>query len=123
MADEVGVKIEGLSRLRKDLDALGDGGILGDAMREVEDIVVDAATVLAPRRTGRLANRTKGTSSKFRARVSNSLIYAAPIHWGWRRRGIEAQPYMSQAAEVTEPIWFGVIQDAVQQSLDRVRGA
>jgi hypothetical protein len=120
---EVGVRVEGLARLRRDLDTLGRGGLIGDAMREVEDVVTDAASVLAPVRTGRMRNRTRGSSSKYRATVRAAVVYAPPIHWGWPSRGIEAQPWLSQAAEATEPLWSGIVQEAVQDALDAVRGA
>lgn len=126
MTDGVGVRIEGLSRLRRDLKDLEDNdgvALLGDTMRRVEDIVIDAAFVRVPRRTGRLSASTVGSSSKVRARVTATAIYAGPIHWGWASRGIDAQPWLSEAATESEPVWAPVVAQGIQDVLDRVEGA
>lgn len=106
------VRIDGLRRLRRDLRQL-EGGLadLKDANARAGQVVVQAATAKAPRRpgSGRLAG--SGRASRAAGRVSvlwggARVPYAGPIHWGWPARGIEAQPFVAEAAQETEPKWL-----------------
>ena len=51
-----------------------------------------------------------------------SLPYAGPIHWGWPARRIEAQPFIADAAQATEPIWIPAYEADVQAAVDLVNG-
>jgi hypothetical protein len=46
-----------------------------------------------------------------------------PIHWGWPRRGIAAQPWLSEAATSTEDRWQGVYLAEVEKILQQIEGA
>ena len=106
------IRVDGLRRLRRDLRQL-EGGLsdLKDANARAGQVVVQAATVKAPRRpgSGRLAG--SGRPSRAAGRVSilwggARVPYAGPIHWGWPARGIEAQPFVVEAAQETQPQWL-----------------
>ena len=95
--------------------------------RAAASVVVGAARGPAPRRTGRLAAsvRTAGTTPT-RAVISAgraSVPYAAPIHWGWPARDIPAQPWLSLAAQATEPRWITEYYDHMESLIASVRGA
>ena len=53
--------------------------------------------------------------------VSSRLVYAPIIHWGGYH-GIQSNPFVTEAAESTEPRWVGMYQDDVQQVIDRNMG-
>lgn len=61
--------------------------------------VAARARNLAPSRTGALkasiaaARTVKGT----RVQTRKSLVYAAPIHWGWAKRSIKPNVFMLKA--------------------------
>jgi len=51
-----------------------------------------------------------------------SLRYAGPVHFGWPEHHIEAQPFITEAAQRTEPAWTHIYEDAVESVLDTIRG-
>lgn len=127
MAKGAQVRVEGLSRLRRTLRKAGhDLEDLKDVNAAVAAIVVQAAGAYAPRRTGALAASPRPSRAKARARVlagGARVPYAGPIHWGWPARNIQAQPWLSQAAQATEPQWTGTYRQGVEDVLSKVKGA
>ena len=125
MADTDGfmqVEVRGARDLTR---AMCDAGVdlkdLNQANQRVAEIVLSAAN--PPRRTGRLASSGRAGRARSRARVTYSAPYAAPIHWGWPRRHIEANPWLSRAAQVSEPVWQAAYLAAVNQIVDQVEEA
>lgn len=120
MAYQAGVSVSGLARLRRDLRRAGqDMAELKAANAAAAQLVAAEAERRAPRRTGRLAASVRGNNSASRASVSAgraSLPYAGPIHWGWPARGIEANPFVVDAAQATESQWL----PAYETDLERV---
>lgn len=120
------LEVDGLRRLRRDLRRLGDDlSDLTDANALVAAIVTAEAAARAPKRTGRLAATVRGNRAKTRAsvRVGYARVpYAGPIHWGWPRRGIEAQPFVSQAAQATEHVWGPAYARAIDQAAAKIAG-
>lgn len=102
-----------------------DLGELKEAHQAAGSIAGRRAQATAPRRSGRLAQNTRwgasNTSATIRAGGAR-LRYAGPIHWGWPRRNITAQPYITEAAEATEPQWTAEYQAAVERILKRIEG-
>lgn len=121
------VRVEGLNTLVRTLNRAGeDVSELKDAHQRVAQIVADAASSRAPRRTGALSSSVRGARQVRRARVSVGgarVPYAAPIHWGWPARGIAANPFVSEAAQDTEARWTAQYREDVQNALDKVKGA
>src|SRR4051812_32251978 len=127
MAEGVEVKVDGLRRLQRELKAAGESlDDLKDANAKAGRIVADEAGRRAPRgATGRLAGSGRASRAAGRAQVvfgSAAVPYAGPIHWGWPARGIEAQPFATEAAEGTRGEWLDVYLDELQQIADNVGG-
>lgn len=126
MAKE-GMTVEGAARLRQSLRKAGaDAADLKTANARAASIVAQAAAASAPRRTGRLAATVRGNKAVGKAIVrggSARVPYAGPIHWGWPARHIAAQPFMSEAAVRTQPIWLPEFFKDMQSICDQVRGA
>lgn len=122
-----GVKVVGARQLRRTLKAAGsDLSELKDVHSKVGSIVVAAGRTGAPRRSGALAGSVRASRAAASATVragSARAPYAGPIHWGWPRRGIRAQPFLSDAATSTEPAWTAVYEQAIDQILATVKGA
>lgn len=120
------VQVRGLRELRRDLRKIGDDlRDLKAVNAAVAALVAVAGTSRAPRRTGRLAGSVRGNRAAGRATVSAggaSVPYAGPIHWGWPARGIEAQPFLSDAALATESAWLPLYEAGIEKALDRVAG-
>lgn len=123
----VGLKVEGAKQLRAALKAAGeDLTDLKDVNAEVAALVAQAAAARAPHRTGRLASTVRGNRAAGRATVQAgraAVPYAGPIHWGWPRRRIAAQPWVAQTAQDLEPRWVEIFTNGVQTLLDRITGA
>lgn len=126
MAKRPLVQVEGARELRRTLRAAGDDlEDLKAANQQAADIAATAARMRAPRRSGTLAGdiRASGTKTAGIVRAGRKKIpYAGPIHWGWPARGIEAQPYMTEGAQATEPIWVPLYQELMDDALKKVKG-
>lgn len=124
MADGA-VRVEGARELRRTLKAAGqDVQDLKDAHAGAGSIVIGAAR--PPHRSGRLAasQRAGATATAATVRAGRkSVPYAQVIHWGWGKRHIAANPWLSRAARDTEPAWTRLYEDAVERVLHRIRGA
>ena len=55
--------------------------------------------------------------------IGSDVVYASPIHWGWRTRGIDPNRFVYDTAEETQSEWLDVWRDDVQKTLDQVKGA
>lgn len=123
---EVGVRVDGGRRLRATLKAAGDDlSDLKAAHTEAAQIAARVGQSAAPRRSGRLAGSVRGSGSKTAATIragKKALPYANPIHWGWFKRHIKPNPWLSRAAQQTEPAWQAVYMDAVDQAIDQIKG-
>ena len=110
MTDPV-VSVVGLARLRRDLRKIGDDlGDLKDANKRAGSIVAAESARRAPRVSGRLAGSGRASRAAGRASVlfgGARVPYAGPVHWGWPARGIEANPFVVDAAQATESTWVG----------------
>jgi uncharacterized protein YcsI (UPF0317 family) len=116
--------LEGVDVLQRTMKKAGmDITELTDAHARASEIVAAAARSSAPRRTGALASSIKSSKAKRTALVNVTSRYAKPIHWGWPARNIEANPWVSEAAQATEPQWLPLYEAAVEKALDEVRGA
>lgn len=121
------VQVNGARELRRTLLAAGrDLSELSDANRRAASIVADTARTTAPRRSGRLAGSVRPGATR-RAGIiragNGNVPYANPIHWGWPRRNIAPHPFLSAAAESTEPAWLAVYADAIDDVLATIKGA
>lgn len=97
-----------------------------DRLREVHEdagsVVESEARQLVPVRSGRLRNtirmsirlasRTSG-GSKIIAGRGSLVPYAGPIHFGWRARNIEPQPFLYDALDRRRGEVFDRYQDGI----------
>lgn len=121
------IQIEGLAALVRSLQRAGvDLSELKDATRAAGEIVAREAEARAPRRSGALAGSVRAMRQVRRARIqagTSRVPYAGPIHWGWPARHIGAQPFVSDAAQATEPQWTAQYVKDVEAALAKVKGA
>jgi hypothetical protein len=118
------VRVEGLPELRRSFRQLvGNVDDLKAANAAVAAFVAAAAAARAPRRSGRLAASVRGNRAVARAQVKAggaALPYAGPVHYGWPARGIEGQPFVTDAAQATEGTWLAMYEAAVRDAVDSV---
>lgn len=118
------LRVDGARRLRSTLKAAGgDLDDLKAAHLDAAQVVV--AAVLAPRRTGRLAGTIRAGATRRAAVVragTARVPYAGPIHWGWGRRHIRSNPFLTSAAQRTEAVWVGKYSDQLDTILTTIRG-
>lgn len=122
--------VQGSKRLLRTLKQAGvDLENLKPINADAAGIVAGAAAPNTPRRSGRLA-ATMRTSATKRAgviragnnRKTDGVAYANPIHWGWVRKGIKPNPWLTRAAKDTEPRWVPLYEDYTEKTLKKVRG-
>jgi hypothetical protein len=121
------IRMEGTRRLRRTLRAGGDD--LSDmraAHLDAATIAANASADLAPvGPTGRLQNsiRPAGTKTAGIIRAGTKRVpYAGVIHWGWGRRHIKSQPFLSNGARNSEGRWIRVYSDYLDKALDQIKG-
>lgn len=106
---------------------------LGNASRELSDLrgantaagafVSSASKAAAPRVTGMLAASVRANAVDDGTEIGSSLVYAGPIHNGWPRHHIVAQPFIRETAARTQPTWVGMYATNIQRIVAKVRGA
>ena len=120
------IRVEGARQLRRTLKRAGDNlDDLKDAHAAAGAIVVGAARVSGPRRSGALVGTLRASRAAASATIragSASVPYAGVIHWGWTGHHIRAQPWVSAAAQATEPAWTAAYASAVDRVLATVKG-
>jgi hypothetical protein len=101
--------VEGAKELRRALKRAGvDVQQLKDTHAEVAELVKARALQRVPVRSGALREslRSSGTVSGAIVRAGGRRVpYASPIHWGWKKRNIEANPFIYGAADDTQANW------------------
>jgi len=120
------VQIDGLKRVRRELKRAGvDLADLREPNMAAARIVAAAAVPATPRRSGRLAGSVRPGASRTAGVVragGASVPYGGPVHWGWPARNIKAQPWLSDAAQATEPQWVNTYFRTLEQVLDNIAG-
>ncbi|MGW0247922.1 HK97 gp10 family phage protein [Nocardia goodfellowii] len=119
-------RVYGSSQLQRTLKRAGVGmDDLKDLHKQGAELAAARARIIGPRRTGRLVGtvRVSGTARAGVIRMGNTATpYANPIHWGWPARGIEANPFVTRAAQETESEWVDLYERRSKELLDQVRG-
>lgn len=121
------LQVEGGRELRASLKAAGaDLGDLKAAHRAASTLVSAAAAGRAPRRTGTLAASLRPGATQTSALIRGGgarVPYGGPIHWGWPGHNIAPNPFISEAAQATEPTWVEAYRRDVAHIVDSVKGA
>lgn len=117
-----GVRVEGLNRLVRDLQALGlDVDDLKDVFSDIASEGARLASTFAPKRTGALAVSVRGNRSKNKAVVAAGrakVPYAGAINYGWPRRGIQASLFMQRADEVMRVRAVEMLDDGIKHKIN-----
>jgi hypothetical protein len=121
------VEVEGLRTLRRDLKRAGWGCKTSRTRtrRSHRSLCVGRCRTRrgAPGRSP-LSTRGTGQAGAAVVRAGRAAVpYAGPIHWGWRKHHIKAQPWLYEAAIDSQDQWTGVYLRALQQIIDTIEGA
>lgn len=123
-------KVEGARELRASLRRAGDDlADLKTANREAADIVAPAAQRRSPHRSSKLAGTVRPGATKTAAVIragnnrASGVPYANPIHWGWFKRNIKPNPFLSLAAQETEQQWRKPYEKHLEDALAKIKGA
>jgi hypothetical protein len=112
------VQIKGDEQLALELDAYAQS--LGPLPpKRVPDIMLAAARERTPVRTGKL----RASGIVLEGAVQFTVVYAAPIHWGWKARNISPQPFLTQGIEASQNAWTAAYEKELQADLDKIQGA
>jgi phage gpG-like protein len=96
------VDVQGADRLAGTLhDAADELKDLSDVNAQAGEYIRSRAAANAPRSSGRLAASLSVRVEPAAVTVESDVVYANPIHWGWKARNISAQPFLSDALEAT----------------------
>lgn len=121
MADRVGFKVEGLSRVVRSLKALGlDVDDLKDAFSKIAAKGATTAQGYAPKRSGRLSGSIRGNRAQSKAVVTAgraSIPYAGPINYGWPKRGIAPSGFMQKTDEVMRPVAIEQLESEINRKI------
>lgn len=114
----IGVKVEGLSRVVRDLQKLGvEVDDLKDAMARIaEEVKPDYQRVTPRGETGRLrgdfrTGKAKGKAVLYVGRAS--VPYAGPINYGWPARNIAPANFIAKGDETAAPKAHASLEDAI----------
>lgn len=123
------VVVEGGARFRRTLRKTGaDMKDLTRLHRRVGQIILPRAKALAPvgpEAGGHISNTIRATAAQSHSTIragGKTRPYGPPIHWGWRRRGITANPWITAAAQDTEPQWSHEFMNGIEKLLDQIKG-
>jgi hypothetical protein len=98
-----GIEVEGGPQLRRAFKKLGDRADDLSALHgDIGELVADRAEDLAPVVSGTLRDSIRSSRRKTGATVMagrRAVPYAGPIHFGWRARNIEPQPFLYDALD------------------------
>lgn len=124
------VEVRGIKELRRTLRKAGaDMSDFTVVNRAAAAIVAEAArgrTPVGPPEGGHISQtvRVGATRTAGIVRVGNNgkFRYGGPIHWGWPARNIAPNPWVTEAAQATEPTWIEKYVDGVDGIVSQVKG-
>lgn len=116
-----GVRVEGLNKVVRDLQALGlEAEDLKQAFGGIAAEGAELASSFAPKRSGRLAASVRGNKAKNKAVIMAgraSVKYAGPINYGWPARGIAASSFLQKADVALQPKALQAITEELEQKI------
>lgn len=120
------VKVEGARRLRATLKKAGaDMSQLKEVNRSAAATVAGHSEFNVPFHEGHLKATIRPAATQ-RAGIVRAgfkrVPYAGVIHWGWPKKNIKAQPWMTDAAKLTEPIWVEQYETHLKAVISQVQG-
>ena len=122
-----GVEVKGAKEVARTLKKAGVAlDDLKEANAKVSRIVAAEARVIVPHDRGRLRGSIRPTRAARKVTVvsgSARVPYAGVIHWGWRKRNIKRQPFLTDAVTRTRRRWIREYEHDVAAELRKVKGA
>lgn len=122
-SDGSGVRVEGLTRLVRELEGLGlEVDDLKDVFADIASQGAERAAAYAPQKSGALAGSVRGNRAKSKAVVRAgraSVPYAGAINYGWPRRGIAPSGFMQKADEEMRPRALAMLEDGIRSAIRR----
>lgn len=119
-----GMVVHGGDQLVATLHQAGqDLADLSDANTAAGGILLAAARSRAPKRTGQLAGSLRLTTTAAGFGVASPLVWAGPIHWGWRARNISPNPFLYDGLHAQEGPIVEEYSGAIESALNKVHGA
>ena len=108
------IRVEGLRNATRQLERLGvQAEDLKGAFSKIGARAVPTARAYAPKKSGTLAGSIRHSQRKNSLVVMagrKSIPYAGPIHFGWPKRNIQAQPFLFYARDQLGPWSVDTIQ-------------
>lgn len=126
MAQNSGVYVEGLRETIRTLESLGvDIADMKEAFYRIGDFVAGQARSLAPKRKGTLVNSIKASKTKNKATVragsAAKVPYAGPINYGWPKRHITANGFLTEAANNNTERILQMLDDELTQLVQKAQ--
>ena len=104
-----------------DLAKIGTGlDRLDTAARRSAELLAQAASARAPKRTGKLARSIVGRAQGGKASVGTPVSYGLPVHFGVPSRGQRPQPFLADAIRSQSRDVVRVYETDVQDLIDQV---
>lgn len=121
------VRLDGSAQFRRTLRKAGDDLTdLKATHKEAAEIAANEAADLAPERTGRLKQTIRSAGTKtagiIRAGNNSRVVYGGPIQWGWFKRHIKPQLFLTRGARDSEGRWLPVYEHYVETTLNKIEG-
>ena len=119
-----GVEVQGAKELRRAFKRM-DGNLadLREVHRDTAELVSSTARTLVPVRTGTLRHTIRESARNIGSAVvagrAGLVPYAGPIHFGWRARNIEPQPFLYDALDKRRDDVIGAYQRGVGKLIKR----
>lgn len=118
--------VVGGAKLRTTLRKAGaDMKQLAAVNREVANIVLPVAKATAPRSSGKLGATVRAGATQKAAiiRVGGAGVPYGPVVHFWHLGNFKPQPWVSLAAQQTEPIWVARYHAGIERIINQVTGA
>lgn len=116
------VTIKGADRLATTLERAADElRDLGPVNTEAGEHAAETARRAAPRRSGALAASIGSTASRDSVQVHAASRYAGVINYGWPRRNIAAQPFLTNVLD--DDRIPRIYLEAITRIINRIEGA
>jgi hypothetical protein len=127
MMANTSIKVVGLKSLVRQLSALDDDAAkaIQAVNRTAAEQIASEARARAPKRSGKLAASIRAAATKYSASVKaggSKIPYAAPVHWGWPRRGIAPQTFLYDALDARRGEVVAAYAQGLALAAERVHG-
>jgi HK97 gp10 family phage protein len=124
------VKIENLNKILSGLRKAGvNAQDLKIATTKASSLVLPPARALTPVKTGELQRTVKASKAKNKVAISagtpTSTPYGAVVHWGWKKKSIEPNPWLLKVRDQYEDevadLYVTELQRLIDENLDGIK--